>query len=112
MRLDTTIIGFCGYAAQNGFSSRETLEDYLGKVVSAIEDLELGEEIELDRLNTRQCARHSILEDIYIEILTHTRYLNNLLGTKGMKWDYKWEDLPQEEKTMFQEKSFIVYRVK
>lgn len=114
MRLETTIIEFCGFAAQNGFSSSETLEDYVGTVQNAVYGLEVGEVYELCRVNTRECARHSILKYIYVEIVeNHPRLINNRNNTKGQKWEIFTEDLPEEEEvSMFETEKLVIKRIK
>lgn len=110
--LTTRIYDFCEYAQQNGYGSTETLQDYVGDVIDAIDGLEVGEETVIRKLNTYQCAEHSILSDIYKEILKHKKYLNSKIGTSECEWEYYTEDLDDGEQTMFEKEKFIIKRIK
>lgn len=110
--LTTRIYDFCCYAQQNGYNSDETLQDYVKDVIDAIEGLEVGEETVIRKVNTRQCANHSILEDIYEEIIEHKEYLNCELGTSDYEWECYTEDLDDSEQTMFETENLIIKRIK
>ena len=84
----------------------------VGDVIDAIDGLEVGEETVIRKLNTYQCAEHSILSDIYKEILKHKKYLNSKLGTSECEWEYYTEDLDDGEQTMFEKEKFIIKRIK
>lgn len=110
--LITRIVDFCSFAEQNGYNRNETLKDYVEDVIDAIDGLEVGEEYIVRKVNTSQCARHSILKYIYEEILEHKSYLNKIIGTKGMEWECYTDDLDEYEQTMFEKQNLIICRTK
>lgn len=110
--LSTRIVDFCSFAEQNGYNRNETLKNYVDDVIDAIDGLEVGEEYIATKVNTSQCARHSILKYIYEEILEHKSYLNKIIGTKGMEWECYTDDLDEYEQTMFEKQNLIICRTK